>query len=277
MAEPQAGAFDRDTAVELERAEGPGRRFAAHVADGWQAGRGPHGGYLAAIILRALERTVEDSARRPRSLTIHYLRAPAPGAVSIATRLEREGSSLSSVSARMEQDGKLMALALAAFSVAWEGPEVSELQMPAVEPPSADRRRGTVIPAEHGGPPFARHITLQPRFGGIPFVGPPRAMESGGWIGLAEPRPLDELALAFFCDALIPAPFYLLRSPAPAPTIDLTVHFRAAPRTRDPHELVLARARASVIHEGFFEEDAMIWARDGTLLAQSRQLALVMS
>jgi hypothetical protein len=74
-----------------------------------------------------------------------------------------------------------------------------------------------------------------------------------------------------------------LARPTPAPTIDITIHFRTPlPRAPldgagvpDPHELVLAYTRASAIHEGFFEEDALIWARDGTLLAQSRQLALL--
>jgi hypothetical protein len=37
---------------------------------------------------------------------------------------------------------------------------------------------------------------------------------------------------------------------------------------------VLARSTSQLIHEGFFEEDALIWAADGVLLAQSRQLAL---
>ena len=31
-----------------------------------------------------------------------------------------------------------------------------------------------------------------------------------------------------------------------------------------------------VIHEGFFEEDGVIWASGGTVLAQSRQLAIVL-
>jgi hypothetical protein len=29
------------------------------------------------------------------------------------------------------------------------------------------------------------------------------------------------------------------------------------------------------VHEGFFEEDGLIWAADGTVLAQSRQLGVV--
>jgi len=270
------GEFDRDTAVRLEEAAGSARRFATMVSPDWRAGRGPHGGYLAAMILRALVETVEDPRRAPRSLTIHFLRAPEAGPATIATAIERAGRSLSTLTARLEQDGRLMAIALSAFSVPWSARAVSEIEMPQVRGPDPERRPGTMI--EHGAPPFARHIVLQPRIGGMPFAGA-QPMELGGWLGLADPRPIDALALAFFSDALIPAPFMLTAEPNPAPTIDLTVHFRTAmPRVADPdpNELCLARIRGGVIHEGFFEEDGVIWAADGTVLAQSRQLALLL-
>jgi len=274
---PALGEFDRDTAVSLEESSGAARRFAAVVSPEWRAGRGPHGGYLAAMLLRALVEAVEDPGRAPRSLTIHYLRAPEPGPVTITTVLERAGRSLSTLTARLEQDGRLMAIALSAFSVPWSAPEVSEIEMPRVAGPDPERNPGTLI--KHGAPPFARHIVLQPRIGGMPFAGSQQRMELGGWLGLAEPRPIDALALAFFSDALIPAPFMLTAEPNPAPTIDLTVHFRTAmPRVAnpDPNELCLARIRGGVIYEGFFEEDGVIWAADGTVLAQSRQLALLL-
>jgi acyl-CoA thioesterase len=274
---PQGGVFDRDTAITREGSEGAETTFAAEVADGWRAGRGPHGGYLAAMLLRALVETVADPARAPRSLTIHYARAPEPGPVSIRTVLEREGRSLSTLSARMEQDGKLTALALAAFSVPWSGPEISDIEMPDVAPPDATREPGTLF--KHGAPPFTRFITLQPRFGGMPFTGEEQPMELGGWLGLAEPRPVDALSLAFFADALVPAPFMRLPEPNAAPTIDLTVHFREQlPRspTPDPEELCLVRVRGGLVRDGFFEEDTVIWAADGAVLAHSRQLALLL-
>jgi acyl-CoA thioesterase len=273
----ELGDFDRDTAVQLEAQTATTRRFAAEVSSAWRAGRGPHGGYLAAMLLRALSETVADASRSPRSLTIHYARAPEPGPVTIDTTLERVGRSLSTLSARMEQDGRLMALVLSAFSTPWSGPEISDIAMPQVAPPDETREPGSLI--KYGAPPFTRHIVLQPRIGGVPFSAAEQPMELGGWLGLAEPRVLDPLALAFFSDALIPAPFMRMPAPNPAPTVDLTVHFRTAlPRQPqpDPNELVLARIRGGLIHEGFFEEDGMFWAADGTLLAQSRQLAILL-
>ncbi len=278
--------FDRDTAVWREdSADGAerdgssaGRRalFGAEVAPDWRAGRGPHGGYLAAMLLRALIDSVADDTRAPRSLTIHYARAPEPGPAQISTVIERQGRSLSTLSARMHQDGKLIALVLAAFSLPWGGPEISDMRMPDVEP--ADPSRQGVRLIERGGPEFARQIVLQPRMDGSVFAGGEQPMEIRGWIGLAEPRPIDALSLAFFSDALIPAPYMRMSEPAAVPTVDLTVHFREhmspAPGA-DPRELCLAQTTTELIHDGFFVEDGLIWAADGTLLAHSRQLAIV--
>jgi acyl-CoA thioesterase len=284
--------FDRDTAVR-RRAAGdtdagipsappdraapaatvaPTALFDAEVSPDWRAGRGPHGGYLAAILLRALTETVAEPARAPRSLTIHYARAPEPGPVQIHTTIERAGRSLSTLAARMEQDGRLMALALAAFSVPWHAPEIADLPLPDVEP--AEPRVDGPRPPHPQAPPFARHMEFQPRMGTRPFTGAQAPMEIGGWLALAEPRPLDVLALAFFSDALFSPPFIRLREPAVTPTIDLTIHFRASiPDTDQP---CFARFSSKVLHEGFFEEDGVIWAPDGRVLLHSRQLALVM-
>jgi acyl-coenzyme A thioesterase PaaI-like protein len=288
--------FDRDTAVRRRPAGSAGQfaaggdragqavatptataLFDADVSPDWRAGRGPHGGYLAAMLLRALTETVADAQRAPRSLTIHYARAPEPGPVEIRTTIERAGRSLSTLAARMEQDGKLMALALGAFSVPWHAPEISELPLPDVEP--AEPRVDGPRPPHPMAPPFARHMEFQPRMGTRPFTGAQAPMEVGGWLALAEPRPLDALALAFFSDALFSPPFIRLTEPAVTPTIDLTIHFRAslAPEPDgDPAEPCFARFRSTVVHEGFFEEDGVIWAADGTVLLHSRQLALVM-
>jgi acyl-CoA thioesterase len=267
-----------EDSIEPDEADGSARRvrFGAEVASDWRAGRGPHGGYLAAMLLRAMVESVADAQRAPRSLTIHYARAPEPGPVQITTTIERQGRSLSTLSARMHQDGKLTALALAAFSVPWGGPEISDVRMPAVEPPDPSREGVKLI--EHGGPEFAHHIVLQPRMDGLPLSGTEHPMDVLTWIGLAEPRGLDALSLAFYSDALIPAPYMRLTEPVAVPTVDLTVHFHTHDPRRhvpDPRALCLARTSTELVHEGFFIEDGTIWAGDGTLLAKSRQLAIV--
>jgi acyl-CoA thioesterase len=293
----QPGAFDRDTAVRRldsrDSAQAPGR-FAAEISREWCINGKPHGGYLAAILLRALIEAVADSERAPRSLTIHFLRPPQPGEVRIAATVERAGGSLSTVSGRLEQGGEPIALALGAFSLSRASLEIAELPIPAVDPqdPSRETTDWLQERIEQGlVPSFMRKLAVQPRDGARPFSGTEAPMDASAWLGLAETgRPVDALALALFSDALFPAPFPRLSAPPTpggpphatvgAPTIDLTVHFRDAMRgrsERDPDELCLARFRSGVIHEGFFEEDGVIWAADGTVLAQSRQLALLIA
>src|ERR671931_54233 len=91
--------FDRETAV---RPLGEGR-FESRLNRAWWVHRGPNGGYLAAIVLRALTEAVGDASRAPRSLTVHYAAPPAEGALDIATSVERAGRSLTTGSARLTQ------------------------------------------------------------------------------------------------------------------------------------------------------------------------------
>ena len=100
-------------------------------------------------------------------------------------------------------------------------------------------------------------------------------MMTGGWLGLAEPLAIGYPELAFFTDALLPAPFMTLPHPAPAPTVDLTIHFRAALEGHPRFDLCLAVTRARLVSEGFFEEDVTLWSPDGDVLAHSRQLAVL--
>jgi acyl-CoA thioesterase len=273
--------FDRDTAVRrinpiVGKNGSASASFQADIAPGWRAGRGPHGGYLAAIILRALTETVADPARPPRSLTIHYARSPESGPVAIHTTIEREGRSLSTLSARLEQNGRIMALALAAFSIPWEAPEAQALPMPEVAPPDLERRDTPRL--FKGAPEFTKQLVMQVRVGAMPFAGEDHPMEIGGWIALPEPRPLDPLSLALFADAWFPPSFIALSQPATSPTVDLTIHFRQPPPPQDGalDGLCLSIFNTRLLREGFFEEDGVIWAPDGTVLVQSRQLGIIM-
>jgi len=265
-------AFERDTAV----APAGDGLWQAMISEAWAVPRGgPNGGYIAATMLRALEGAVADPERAPRSLTLHYLLPPVAGQpAQIHVTVEREGRSLTSLSARMVQDERTVVIALAAFAV--DFPTAAEYAAPApdVGPPPAELH---TVPPGPDIPEIAQRAAVAPAFGGGVFAGGDEALV-GGWLRLAEPRVADAAAVAFYADAWLPAPFARLTAPSPAPTIDLTIHFR----TRLPHPgmapeaPVLARFSSSTSHGGFFEEDGTLWAPDGTLLAQSRQLALLL-
>lgn len=260
-------AFDDDTAL---RPSGEGRWEGAVVA-GWDTPRGPLGGYVLAIVMRAFELAVADPERQARSVTMHFLRSPEAGPVAVAVRVERAGRSLTSVSGRLEQGGELLGLALAAYSKPWPGPLLDESPMPTVQGPlPADTPREPLRGA--APPPFTERLVMQHRFGAAAFSRAARS-ETGGWLGLREERPVDALLVAVLADAWYPAPWPRLSELAPAPTIDLTVHFRSPLPAVGP--LLLGRYRSRYVRDGFFEEDGQLWSPDGTLVAQSRQLGLL--
>jgi acyl-CoA thioesterase len=261
-------AFDRETSlVPL----GP-ESFEAELDGNWWVGRGAHGGYLAAIILRALEMTLDDPERSPRSLTIHFCAAASRGRLIARGKVERSGASLTTLSGRVEQDGRLIALALAAFSKPW--PSLLDYEcVPA--PPTPDPEQLEPLPANPGLPPFTRYFDYRFCLGPPPYS-KAEVAETGGWLSLKEPRALDAPLIATMGDAWLPAVFSLaaLEDRYLLPTIDYTVHFRRPIVGRDGMVKILLSSR--MIGEGFFEEDGLLWDRQGRLLAQSRQLALLL-
>ncbi|NRA08672.1 MAG: thioesterase family protein [Myxococcales bacterium] len=264
--------FDRDTAVEPQ---GEGR-FDCTISPGWVVERGPNGGYVSALLLRAIQAAVAEPARAPRSLNVHFCAPPRPGPAQIETRIERQGRTLSSVTARMLQGERLLALATAALALPRPGDfSYDDTRMPRVPPPEACPE----IPAR-----FPVHDRYESRraLGAEPFTGS-HEKAAGGWIRLAEePRAADALLLAAYADGWPPCVIARMPAgdpqPAGFPTIDLTVHFRSTPPApglaADAFLLTVFRSR--LLTDGFFEEDGEIWSPDGQLLAHSRQLGALL-
>lgn len=247
-----------------------GDRWAGTVSADWFAVRGPNGGYLAAIVLRAMAAAVDDPPRHPRSLTLHYTRPPVAGDLELAVTVERVGRRLSTVTARAEQGGKLCILATGAFSQDFDpGAEYAE------HAPSVPHHEAIEpVPDSAKLVPIAQRFDVRPALGEEPFSEGDEAL-TGGWIAFRDgDPPLDACALAMLSDAWIPSPFVRAAAPFAAPTIDLTIHFRAPDVIAEWP--VLARFRSRFAHAGFFEEDGELWSADGRLLAQSRQLGLMM-
>jgi acyl-CoA thioesterase len=186
--------------------------------------------------------------------------------------VERSGRATSTLTARVSQDGRDCVLGVAAFGVEVPAPAAYATAPPAVPDPEA------VAPADgtRSGLAIVSRFEARPALGAGMFSGADEAV-AGGWLRFSEERATDAAALAMFADAWFPTPWVRLRESVPAPTIDLTVHFRG-PRAAEalaPGEPVLAVFRSTTAADGFFEEDGELWTRDGVLLAQSRQLALL--
>ncbi len=94
-----------------------------------------------------------------------------------------------------------------------------------------------------------------------------------GWFRLHDHEPIDTMALLVAVDAFPPTIFNANLPIAWTPTIEMTAHVRARPQ---PGWLRCAFV-TRFITGGFLEEDGEVWDESNTLVAQSRQLALLPS
>jgi len=259
------GAFDRGTAV---TAAGDGR-WRATVDRSWGTGHGPDGGFLAAIATRAA--AAATGRADPLSVTAHFLRPTAPGAVDVDVEVVRRGRALATVAARLHQDGaeRLRLLAAVGDLPAPAGPGVGR-----VPPPLAALE--DCVPGHpdlHGGVPvpLGRHLDLRldPPAVGWAQDRPSGRGELAAWVRFADGRPPDPYALLFLVDALPPSA-YDLGVRGWVPTVELTVHVHAPPA---PGWLRLW-LRTTVLGGAYLEEDAEIWDADDRLVATARQIAM---
>lgn len=262
--------YERATAVERVDDD----LFKAAIHPGWWVVRGPHGGYMSSILLRALTERLDDGTRHVRSFTTHFTAAPKEDPLTISTSIDRTGGRMSFLSARMEQAGTVVATALAAFSQPWTGFEFDDAPMPQVPTPEQSfevPKTGENIPT------FLGNFDMRACFGSLPFTGHHEAV-LGGWFRLNEQQVIDPIVMSTLLDAWAPAVFPRATEMIVCPTIDLTMHFRT-PLPLDgarPEDYILGRFSSKLGRDGFFEEDGEVWSADGRLIAQSRQLALAL-
>ena len=264
------GDFATDSAVHVL----DDGRYGADFTGAWAVPRGAHGGFIAAITVRAMEAALPAEIGPLRSLSCHFLRPAGIGAVEVEVTLERQGRVASSVTARVTQDGAVVLLALAAFGHSFGGdldyslgPPPPDLPLPDGPLPRFVRPEGVWVP------PFIEQLAftsdLESRTDGV---------TSGGWLRLATPAIPDAAAMVFYADAWLPTPFLPAARPAMAPTIDYTVHLRRQLPLAgmDEHAPLLVRFRTEETVDGYFTEDGQLWAPDGTLLAEVRQMGCLL-
>ncbi|MEV0488833.1 thioesterase family protein [Streptomyces atratus] len=263
--------FDRDTAVTL-REEGV---YDAELSAGWTIIHAVNGGYLLAMLGRALGEALPHPD--PFSVSAHYLTASVPGPAVIRTQTVRTGRTLSTGQASL-------------FQYTEDGAEVERIRIlgtygdldslsddirTSAKPPAMAPIEQCFGPDDGPAPiPGSSAITerlsikLDPSTVGWAIGAPSGKGEMRGWFGLADGRDADPYSLLLTVDALPPTSFELGLK-GWTPTIELTTHIRCRPAPGPLRVSLTTRNLAG----GFLEEDADVWDSADRLVAQSRQLA----
>ena len=244
-----------------------GGLYDAEIVDGWDIGGNANGGYVIALAGRAMADAV---GRPPLTLTAHYLSPGRPGPVEIEVDVLRAGRRTATVAARMRSgDGEVLAL-LGTFADQVPGGPSQIVGEPPELPPIGECVLA-VPPVELG---FHHRVrtSVRPVDAGFRDGHPSGSAEAQGWFELPDDQPIDAFGLLMAADAFAPVVFNSGKFPVGwSPTLELTVHVRGVPA---PGPL-RCRFFSAFIENGMFDESGELWDSSGTLVAHSRQLALV--
>ncbi len=264
--------FTNETAIS---AAGDGS-WSTWISDAWNIGTNPNGGYLLAPVLRAM-RELSDHPD-PLTVTTHFLRPGAgeePGEIN--AELIRSGRTLSNVRGALTQGGKTRITSVAAFAdlddpAAQDDPTRPSFTMdppdlPPVEDclPRSGVEQGVDLPIRN-----RVDLRIHPDQA---KAGQAKEALISGWIRFTDDHPVDTLSLPLLADAFPPSLFGALGYIGWVPTIELTVHVRRRPVPG----WIRGSFHTSDLAGNKMIEDGALWDESGALVAQSRQVGLLLT
>ncbi|GAA4898022.1 thioesterase family protein [Actinomycetospora straminea] len=245
------------------------------LSDRWSLDDGRlNGGYQLSVALRAL--ATEVPLPDPVVASASYLRPAMPGPARVRTEVVRAGRRLATGTARLVQAGPdgaerdVLRLEATFADLAATPADPVDLTVPPALPPFAE----CVSFGGPDAPPGAATVGRRMRYGVPALPGWVRGEPSGDpsaefWFAFADGSDATLLDLAFVVDGAAPVVLEMGRGSS---TAQLTVHLREHPA---PGPLRCRTVTRHLAH-GLHEEDVEVWDADGALVAQSRQLALLL-
>jgi hypothetical protein len=227
----------------------------------------PHGGHL----LRALaEAALTVDHPHPLALSAHFLTPPDSAAATVLVERLRTGRRAAVSRTELVQGGTVQVSALLTagrLDPAVE-PRFGRHDPPVLPPPETC----VVLPARlpdgtHVGFREVIDIRLDPATSDWDPDAPTQEGEVRGWLRRSDGEPAGVLDLLPFTDVLPPTT-WSFGLPGWAPTVELTFLLRALPAPG----WIRARSRATLLQDGWLDQDCWLWDSRGRLVAQARQL-----
>lgn len=260
-------SFSQDTVV--ERIDDG--RYRASLLPEWDIAGNANGGFMLALAARAMAMEVERPD--PVTVTAHYLAPGKPGSTEIQVQPVKQGKRFAVASATMLAAGRPLLQLLGTFGDlggAVNHANILASGVPEMPPPEACVHYGD----QAGMQAMYRNIELRVHPEDAWFDHGVRSgtMRVRGWMRFPGDAEVDVMGLLLAADAF-PPPVFNAGSEIPivwVPTLEFTVHVRARPAAG----WLRAAFATRFVSGGFVEADGEIWDETGTLVAQSRQIAL---
>lgn len=282
MNSDNSAGFDFDIETQAHKIDG--NQWQLVLSPDWSINGNPNGGYLLACLLRSMALVVPDHPD-PISVTTHYLRPGLPLVqATLSVEVVRIGRRTATLTGTLEQDGKSRIITTATFGT-FANSQHSDKPATDEALPTTERRL-TVAPPQL--PPPDQCIDRQELMQGVDlailsrveiridprYSTPGKASDANiaGWLRFTDSRPCDIWALPLFCDAFPPSIFSLYGMIGWVPTVELGLHIRQHPTPG----WIKAQFTTRDVAGELFIEDGMLWDESDQLVAQSRQLQMIL-
>lgn len=251
---------------------GPDGSRIVTIDDAWDTpNQTRNGGYVLANVVAAMR----HHSPKPDvlSASVNFLKPHPVGEAPVHTELVRGGRRTATLLARLVDDDQVTTTVSATFTdrtATAPGYTHASPTAPSIPPPAdcidpfETVPRGIVKIADHFD---YRHAALPGWIQGSPSG----TTEATYWTRFADGRDPDDLALLLVPDAYPPVVAEIDK--IASATVQMTVHVY-----RDPAPgWLLAHVSTRHVIDGFHDEDVELWDSAGNLVAQSRQLAVLLS
>lgn len=250
--------------------------YQAELDAQWDVGSGKlHGGYLLALVTKAAVAGLAadigtKSPLDPVAVSAEFLAAPDAGPARVRTQVLKRGRTVSVTRAELYQGDRLMLHSTVTAGTLLTGaeaptPEWAQLPEQPAEPP-ADAIATTDFDRTV---PLAGACEVRLDRSTVSYLrketGPPVIK---GWTRPHGEQP--DVLFALMASDILPPVLFNVSRPGWSPTVQLTALMRARPAPGWLRVITSARQ----VGNGWFDEDCVIMDATGTLICQSRQLAL---
>lgn len=241
---------------------------AVHIDESWSVGGKPHGGFL---LRTAVALALDAEHPDPLAVSAHYVSSPDHGDADVEVERLRTGRRVASSRVRIAQGGAVRAeVLISAGTLSAAEPYWTSGRVPPALPPVEDCPRTPSIGPTGVKVGYFDHVDLRMDMATAQWaLGRPAGhAEVRGWMRRDDGADASPLDLLVFADAMPPVTFDLGLM-GWVPTLELTVLLRglAAPGW------VRVVQRATVLRDGWLDEECEIWDSAGNLVVQARQLA----
>jgi acyl-CoA thioesterase len=262
--------FEFDVHTHVER--GVDGTFDASLSEQWCARPGnPNGGYTLGLCLQALrQHLAHPQFPDPLVVSAAFLRPASIGPAQINTKQLRAGRRMATGEATLLEGGQQVMAVRASFADLSNAQGSPWMMSQAPNLPRPDRCVALSLDSAMPGATMAHRMEYRwEHLPGWATGSPGGKANAEFWMRFQDGRPADCLSFPTLVDAA--APVVLDLGEQDSSTVKLTVHVRAVPRST----WLACRASTRHVMGGYHEEDFEIWDAHGTLVAQSRQLAVL--